>query len=44
MLSYGPNGKSRGEATIIFSKHTQAIEAQKQFNTVKVDNRPMKVR
>ncbi|EMC91922.1 hypothetical protein BAUCODRAFT_152279 [Baudoinia panamericana UAMH 10762] len=43
LLSYGPNGRSRGEATVIFSKPNAAAEAMKQFNNVKVDNRPMKI-
>ncbi|TKA83627.1 hypothetical protein B0A55_00450 [Friedmanniomyces simplex] len=43
LLSYGPNGRSRGEATVIFSKSTKAAEAQKQFNGVKVDDKAMRV-
>lgn len=43
LVSYGPNGRSRGEATVIFSKSTKAAEAQKQFNGVKVDDKAMRV-
>lgn len=44
MLTYGPNGRSRGTATIIFSKPGSAGQAARELNGVKVDNRPMKVR
>lgn len=43
-LTYGPNGRSRGIATIIFSKPTSAAKALQELNGVKVDNRAMKVR
>ncbi|KAK5674645.1 RNA-binding RNA annealing protein [Elasticomyces elasticus] len=43
LLSYGPNGRSRGEATVIFSNPTKAIEAHKAFNGVKVDDKAMRV-
>ncbi|KAK0277452.1 RNA-binding RNA annealing protein [Friedmanniomyces endolithicus] len=43
LLSYGPNGRSRGEATVIFNKSTKAIEAQEAFNGVKVDDKAMRV-
>lgn len=43
-LAYGPNGKSRGEATVIFSKGDSAAKAHKEYNNVGVDGRPMKVR
>ena len=42
-LAYGPNGKSRGEATIIFGKPDSAARAQKEYNNVGVDGRPMRV-
>ena len=44
MLTYGPNGVSRGVATIIFSKPGSAQDALQQLNGVLVDKRPMKVR
>lgn len=44
LLSYGPNGRSRGEATIIFSKPDSAAKAQKEYNGVGVDGKPMRVR
>jgi len=44
LLSYGPNGNSRGEASVIFSKPESATKAFKEYNSVKVDNRPMRVR
>lgn len=43
MLTYGPSGRSRGIATIIFNRPGSAAEAAKQLNGVKVDNRAMKV-
>jgi len=43
LLVYGPNGQSRGIATVIFSKPTAAAKAVKELNGVKVDGRPMKV-
>lgn len=43
MLTYGPTGRSRGVATIIFSKPGSAAEAASQLNGVKVDNRAMRV-
>ncbi|MCJ1324098.1 hypothetical protein MMC10_000760 [Thelotrema lepadinum] len=42
-LQYGPNGSSRGIATIIFNKPGMANEAFKQLNGLLVDKRPMKV-
>lgn len=42
-LSYGPNGVSRGIATIVFSKHGDAEKAAATYNGVLVDKRPMKV-
>ncbi|KAI6799689.1 hypothetical protein KC361_g2742 [Hortaea werneckii] len=42
-LAYGPNGKSRGEATIIFGKPDSAARAQKEYNNVGVDGRPMRI-
>ena len=43
MLTYGPNGVSRGIATIIFSKPGSANDALVQLNGMLVDKRPMKV-
>lgn len=43
MLTYGPNGVSRGIATIIFSKAASANDALVQLNGMLVDKRPMKV-
>ncbi|KAL9102148.1 MAG: hypothetical protein Q9163_002679 [Psora crenata] len=43
MLTYGPNGISRGIATIIFSKPGSANEALVQLNGMLVDKRPMKI-
>ena len=43
MLTYGPNGVSRGIATIIFSKAGSANDALVQLNGMLVDKRPMKV-
>ncbi|GME24885.1 rna annealing protein [Neofusicoccum parvum] len=43
LLTYGPNGQSRGVATVIFSKVTAAAEAAAAHNGLKVDNRPMRV-
>jgi len=43
MLTYGPNGVSRGVATIIFSKPGSAKEALAQLNGVRVDNKTMRV-
>lgn len=44
MLTYGPNGTSRGIATIIFSKPGSANDALVQLNGMLVDKRPMKVK
>ncbi|KKY18977.1 putative rna recognition motif containing protein [Diplodia seriata] len=43
LLTYGPNGQSRGVATVIFAKSTAATEAAAAHNGLKVDNRPMRV-
>ncbi|KAF2094925.1 hypothetical protein NA57DRAFT_45430 [Rhizodiscina lignyota] len=43
LLTYGPNGKSRGVATVIFHKHDSAVKAAKDLDGLKVDKRPMKV-
>jgi THO complex subunit 4 len=42
-LQYGPTGRSLGSATIIFSKHEQAVKATSALNGVKIDNRPVRV-
>ncbi len=42
-LTYGPNGASRGIATIFFSNPNSANDALR-LNGIKVDQRPMKVR
>ena len=44
MLTYGPSGRSRGTATIVFAKPGSAAQAAHELNGVKVDNRAMKVR
>jgi THO complex subunit 4 len=43
MITYGPNGISRGIATIIFSKPGAANNAFLEYNGILVDDRPMKV-
>lgn len=43
MLTYGPSGRSRGTATIVFAKPESAAKAARELNGVKVDNRAMKV-
>ncbi|KAL9632230.1 MAG: hypothetical protein Q9164_005449 [Protoblastenia rupestris] len=43
MLTYGPNGISRGIATIIFLKPGSANEALVKLNGMLVDKRPMKI-
>jgi THO complex subunit 4 len=42
-LSYGPTGKSRGVATLIFAKPAAATRAAKELDGLKVDNRIMKI-
>ncbi|MCJ1298648.1 hypothetical protein MMC08_001438, partial [Hypocenomyce scalaris] len=42
-ITYGPNGVSRGIATIIFSKPGSANEALAKLNGLLVDKRPMKI-
>lgn len=42
-ISYGPNGQSRGVATVVFKNPASAVQAAKQMNGVKIDERPMKV-
>lgn len=43
MLTYGPTGRSRGTATIVFSKPGSAAVAARDLNGVKVDNRAMRI-
>ncbi|KAK3678113.1 RNA-binding RNA annealing protein [Recurvomyces mirabilis] len=43
LLAYGPNGRSRGDATVIFTTYNRAAEAVKAYNGIKVDNRPMRI-
>ncbi|WPH04587.1 Hypothetical protein R9X50_00747900 [Acrodontium crateriforme] len=43
VLAYGPNGRSRGEATVTFNKAGSAAKAQAEYNNVKVDERAMKI-
>ena len=43
LLSYGPSGRSRGEATVVFGRPESAAKAQKEFNNVGVDGKPMRV-
>jgi THO complex subunit 4 len=43
ILVYGPNGQSRGIATVIFGTAAAAAKAVKELNGVKVDGKPMKV-
>ncbi|KAF2428869.1 hypothetical protein EJ08DRAFT_636244 [Tothia fuscella] len=42
-LSYGLGGKSKGIATVIFSKPEAAAKAAKDLDGLKVDTRPMKI-
>ena len=42
ILNYGPNGRSRGSATVLFNKPTAAAEAVKYDGTM-VDGRKMRV-
>ena len=44
LLTYGPNGRSRGIATIIFPDANAAAKAARQLDGVKVDSKAMKVR
>ncbi|KAI9660263.1 MAG: hypothetical protein M1831_003571 [Alyxoria varia] len=43
ILTYGPNGQSRGVCTIVFMKPSSAVEAANQLNGVAVDTKPMKI-
>ncbi|ODM15664.1 hypothetical protein SI65_08898 [Aspergillus cristatus] len=43
MLTYGPNGTSRGIASIIFGKPDTAAKAAKELNGLLVDGKPMKI-
>jgi THO complex subunit 4 len=43
-LIYGPNGQSRGVATVTFGQAGSAAKAAKDLNGVTIDNRPIKVR
>lgn len=43
LVNYGPNGKSRGSASIIFSDSTAAARALADLNGVRVDNRTLKI-
>jgi THO complex subunit 4 len=42
-LTYGPSGRSRGIAQIIFAGPKSGPEAAKKLDGVKVDNRAMRV-
>lgn len=42
-LTYGPDGRSRGVATVEFKKAEHAATAAQKYNGVEVDKRPMKV-
>lgn len=42
-LTYGPDGRSRGVATVEFQKPEHAATAAEKYNGVEVDKRPMKV-
>ena len=44
LLTYGPTGKSRGVATIIFADPNAGAKAAAQLDGVKVDQRAMRVR
>ncbi|KAF8538537.1 hypothetical protein BDD12DRAFT_150311 [Trichophaea hybrida] len=43
ILTYGPDGRSRGVATVEFAKSEHAETAAQKYNGVEVDKRPMKV-
>jgi THO complex subunit 4 len=43
VLTYGPDGRSRGVATVEFAKAEHAAIAAQKYNGVEVDKRPMKV-
>jgi hypothetical protein len=43
ILTYGPDGRSRGVATVEFTKPEHAATAAQKYNGVEVDKRPMKV-
>jgi len=43
LLVYGPNGQSRGIASVVFGNAGSAVKAVAELNGVKVDGRPMKV-
>jgi len=43
VITYGPNGHSRGIATVEFSRASDAATAAQKYNGVEVDRRPMKV-
>ncbi|KAI5795064.1 hypothetical protein EDC01DRAFT_705679 [Geopyxis carbonaria] len=43
VLTYGPDGRSRGVATVEFKKSEDAAIAAQKYNGVEVDKRPMKV-
>ncbi|KAF2761757.1 hypothetical protein EJ05DRAFT_496656 [Pseudovirgaria hyperparasitica] len=43
LMSYGPDGKSRGICTVIFRDSHAAAQAAEEMNGVKVDQSPMKV-
>jgi THO complex subunit 4 len=42
LVNYGPNGRSRGSATIIFSNPSSAARAL-ELDGVRVDNRTLRV-
>ncbi|KAI9787112.1 MAG: hypothetical protein M1839_003347 [Geoglossum umbratile] len=43
LITYGPNGVSRGIATVIFNRAVHANRALEELNGILVDGRPMKV-
>jgi len=43
IITYGPDGRSRGIASVEFNKPEHAATAAQKYNGVEVDKRPMKV-
>lgn len=43
MITYGPDGRSRGIATVIFADPTASTRAAKLLDNIKIDGRMIKV-
>lgn len=43
MVKFDKNGRSTGQAEVVFANKNDALEAIKKYNGVPLDNRPLKI-